>query len=37
MYENYIDEMIQTRRQIHKRPELGWTEFETMWLVCRQL
>ena len=24
MYENYIDEMIQTRRQIHKRPACGW-------------
>ena len=37
MTENYIREMIQTRRAIHRRPEVGWTEFETMWLVCSQL
>ena len=34
---NYIKEMIETRRTIHRRPEVGWTEFETMWLVCSQL
>ena len=37
MTENYIKEMIQTRRAIHRRPEVGWTEFETMWIVCSQL
>lgn len=37
MTERYLEEMIETRRAIHKRPELGWTEFETMWLVCEKL
>ncbi|MDO5532094.1 amidohydrolase [Sutterella sp.] len=33
----YIEEMIRTRRQIHQRPEEGWTEFETNWLVVERL
>ena len=37
MSENYIQEIIETRRAIHRRPELGWTEFETMWNVCNHL
>ena len=37
MSEKYIEEMIQTRRALHKRPELGWTEFETMWHICSHL
>lgn len=37
MSENYIQQMIETRRAIHRRPELGWTEFETMWHVCSHL
>lgn len=31
----YIQDMIQTRRTLHRRPEEGWTEFETMWHVCK--
>ncbi len=30
-------EMIATRRQIHKHPEEGWTEFETTYLVFNRL
>ena len=37
MSEKYIEEMIETRRALHKRPELGWTEFETMWHICSHL
>ncbi len=37
MSEKYIEEMIETRRSLHKRPELGWTEFETMWHICSHL
>ena len=33
----YIQDMIQTRRTLHRRPEEGWTEFETMWHVCSHL
>jgi len=32
-----FDEMIATRRAIHKRPEEGWTEFETTWFVVNRL
>ena len=32
-----FDEMIATRRRIHRRPEEGWTEFETNWLVVERL
>ena len=37
MNENYTNEMVQFRRQIHKRPEEGWTEFETMNIVVKRL
>ena len=37
MLNQYIQEAVANRRAIHRRPEEGWTEFETMWLVCRQL
>ncbi len=33
----YIKEAVEYRRAIHRRPEEGWTEFETMWLVCSHL
>ena len=29
--EQYIEEMVATRRKIHQMPEEGWTEFETSW------
>ena len=32
-----FNEMIATRRQIHKHPEEGWTEFETTYLVHERL
>lgn len=35
--EHYIPEMIATRRQIHQKPEEGWTEFETTALVVERL
>ena len=37
MFESYIKEMVETRRALHRRPELGWTEFETTWYVCSHL
>ena len=33
----YVPEMIETRRTIHRRPEVGWTEFETTALVISRL
>ncbi len=33
----YADEMIKLRREIHRRPEEGWTEFETQWKVYQAL
>lgn len=36
-FDRYVPEMIETRRRIHKRPELGWTEFETTALVAQRL
>ncbi|MBQ9240807.1 MAG: amidohydrolase [Duodenibacillus sp.] len=35
--EAYVPEMIRTRRTLHRRPEVGWTEFETTALVMRRL
>lgn len=32
-----IEQMVQDRRQIHRRPELGWTEFETTAFVANRL
>ena len=29
--------MTRLRREIHRRPEEGWTEFETQWKVFRAL
>jgi len=37
MDKTLFDEMIATRRAIHKRPEEGWTEFETTWFVVNRL
>ena len=34
---SYIPEIIATRRAIHRRPELGWTEFETTALIAARL
>lgn len=25
------------RRRLHKRPEEGWTEFESTWFICSKL
>ena len=36
-FDRYVPEMIETRRRIHKRPELGWTEFETTAIVAKKL
>lgn len=33
----YADEAVSLRRQIHRRPEEGWTEFETEYLVVQTL
>lgn len=35
--QDYIDEAIETRRRLHARPELGWTEFETTALIASRL
>ena len=35
--EKYVPEMIETRRRVHRHPELGWTEFETTALVAQRL
>lgn len=32
-----IAEMVETRRTLHRRPEEGWTEFETTWFVTQRL
>ncbi len=36
-FDAYVPEVIETRRTLHKRPELGWTEFETTALVIQRL
>ena len=36
-HEEYLHEMIANRRALHKRPEEGWTEFETTWFVTKRL
>lgn len=33
----YLPRLTELRRRIHRRPELGWTEFETTWLVAEEL
>ena len=35
--QKYADEAVALRRAIHKRPEEGWTEFETMYRVVTTL
>lgn len=35
--QSYIEEMTAIRRRIHRRPEEGWTEFETTALVAEKL
>ncbi len=37
MNQDIVNEMIQTRRQLHRRPEEGWTEFESTYLVVNRL
>ena len=32
-----VRELVETRRRIHRRPEEGWTEFETTRLVAGRL
>ena len=32
-FDDYCSEMCRLRRAIHRRPEEGWTEFETTWRV----
>ena len=34
---NIFEEAIETRRKIHSRPEEGWAEFETSFLVAERL
>lgn len=33
----YCEEMVRNRRALHKRPEEGWTEFETTYFVVKRL
>lgn len=33
----YYEEMVRNRRELHKRPEEGWTEFETTYFVVEFL
>ncbi|MCI5851787.1 MAG: amidohydrolase [Sutterellaceae bacterium] len=35
--ERYMPEIIGTRRRFHRRPELGWTEFETTAFIITRL
>ncbi len=35
--DRYADEVVSARRRFHKRPELGWTEFETTAYVAEKL
>lgn len=35
--EDYSREICETRRAIHRRPEEGWTEFETTYRVVSTL
>ena len=35
--QKYVDEMVRCRRHLHKRPEEGWTEFETTAFIVEQL
>ncbi len=33
----YTEEMVKIRRDLHRRPEEGWTEFETTWKIVNYL
>lgn len=33
----YVEQAVELRRKIHRRPEEGWTEFETTYLVVQTL
>ena len=33
----YCEEMVRNRRALHKRPEEGWTEFESTWFICSRV
>ena len=37
MLKSYKDDMVATRRHLHRRPEEGWTEFETTYFVWSYL
>ena len=34
---DFVKEMVEARRCLHKRPEEGWTEFETTWFIAKRL
>ncbi len=34
---NYVEDLVRIRRELHRRPEEGWTEFETTWYVVKYL
>ena len=35
--QKYVDEAVKVRRTLHRRPEEGWTEFETTYLIVQTL
>ena len=35
--QKYVDEAVKVRRTLHRRPEEGWTEFETTYLIVKTL
>ena len=37
MDQKYIEEMVCSRRKLHKIPEEGWTEFQTTYFVVEFL
>ena len=37
MDKTIFDEMIATRRHLHRFPEEGWTEFQTTYLIATRL
>ena len=37
MKHDYFEDMVGIRRTLHRRPEEGWTEFETTWFVVQYL
>ena len=36
-HDEYLHEMVANRRTLHKRPEEGWTEFETTYFLVERL